>query len=1072
MADADLVFSGRRFGEELGEGFCGPRTSPSGPLSEAERGRKIPGLLSEAERRKILLVLSPFRGGAGEGFCVTRLPNADGDDRLDAVIAEYLESVERGEPATAHDWVERYPDLATELELFFAAETRFDRLIAPLRSAPVSSNSVSTPASSSEQPLRTVKDYDLLAEIGRGGMGVIYKARQRSLNRLVAIKMIRSAEWATPAERFRFRWEAEAVAALDHPNIVPIYEIGEVVSDDGTQLPFFSMKLIEGHNLAQARDRFHNEWKACAGLVIIVARVVEHAHQRGILHRDLKPANILLGNPSESGDNGKLTSSSGVALAPSRVMPYVSDFGLAARAQQRGQTLAGTIVGTPSYLAPELAGGEAAATIASDVYALGAILYELLTGAPPFRAETPLETIRLLTTTPVKAPRKLNPAIPVDLETICLKCLQPDVQKRYRSAGKLAEDLELFLAGRSISARPMGTFEAFRRWCRRQPVIAGLAGALLLSVAISLPLILLNWRRAVDQERLAETRLEEAKTERERADGGFELAHGAFDDLFRMIGDRRMEESPGSEALNKDLLERGLRYYREFVDRRRDDPKMRRELAAAMFRIGLITSRIGTNRETADAYDKAIVFLRSTLEQYPNDLTLLNLLGSSLTNYGHALGHLNRLDEAFRSYEEAAELYKNLPELGGEKLVADRKQATAWMHRGLAALGMQQDWNEALSSAKRSKSILTAQPVPPQELSPLITCLLNIAAAEDHLNHPDEALRSVHEAQETAERMLAAAPNSLQAAFYVGESLRLSGKLETRKGNFPLAKKCLESAQQRLEGLRRLKPRVAEYQRTVALVYDDLAALAEREKKPAEAMLYLERALPLFRALLEKDAEAHADRAALAESTSRYGQACYDTKNFELACTSFEEARGHIRYLLDQPFPNPELRSKLAHNCFKLGLCLSRLKKFKEALAATDESIEQRRNILERTPADGANRKNLSSALGNRAIYLRQLSRPAEALRATENRVHLWSDNPGELYDAAGDFVRTYGSVPEAGDGNQELRNSAVKLAVQALRQALAAGFAEREKIANDPLFSKIRETNEFRMFLKEHMLK
>jgi eukaryotic-like serine/threonine-protein kinase len=1000
-----------------------------------------------------------------------RFPDAGVEERLDAVIAEYLESVERGEPASPREWVQRYPDLATELELFFAAETRFDRLVAPLRSAPVGSDVASKPAPPSEQLLRTVKDYDLLAEIDRGGMGVIFKARQRSLNRLVAVKMIRSAEWATPAERFRFRWEAEAVAALDHPNIVPIYEIGEVPSDDGTQLPFFSMKLIEGDNLARARDRFHNEWKAIAGLMIIVARVVEHAHQRGILHRDLKPANILLENPLEAGGNGKESSSSGVVVGPSRVVPYVSDFGLAARAQQRGQTLAGTIVGTPSYLAPELASGEAAATIASDVYSLGAILYELLTGSPPFRAETPLETIRLLTTTSVKAPRKLNPAIPFDLETICLKCLQPDAQKRYRSAGKLAEDMELFLAGRSISARPTGTFEAFRRWCRRQPVIAGLTGALLLSVAISLPLILLNWRRAVDQERLAQTRLEEAKTERERADGGFELAHGAFDDLFRMIGDNRMEASPGAEALNKELLERGLRYYREFVDRRRDDPKMRRELAAAMFRIGLITSRIGTSRETADAYDKAIVFLRSTLEQYPDDLALLNLLGNSLTNYGHALGHLNRPDEAMRCYEEAAELYKDLPAHGGDKLVAERKQASAWMHRGLAARAMQQDWNEALNSAKRSKTVLAAVPVPPTELAPLIACLLNIAIAEDNLNHLDEALSSAREAQETAQRMLAAAPNSELAEFYVGESLRTTGKLEIRKGDFPAAKQCLEAAQKRLEGLRRLKPRVAQYQRTVARIYDDLAALAEREKKPAEAMMYLERALPLFRALIEKEAESLAEHAGLAESARRYGQACYDTKNFELACSSFDEARTQIRYLLDQPFPGPELQSKLALNCFKLALCLNNLKRFKEAVAAVDEAIEQYRDILVRTPADAANRKILSSSLGNRAIYLRRLNRWAEALRATEDRVNLWPNNPVELYDAAGDFVRTYGSVPETGDGNPELRSSAVKLAVAALRQALSAGFAERDKIANDPWFSKIRETNEFRMFLKEQML-
>jgi serine/threonine protein kinase len=338
-------------------------------------------------------------------------PNADLEQRLDPIIAEYLESVERGEPTDPQDWLKRYPELATELEAFFATEALFDRLVTPFRNGSPCAAGPRASDAATAMPPRTFGDYELLSELGRGGMGVIYKARQRSLNRLVAVKMIRSAEWATPEERLRFRWEAETVAELDHPNIVPIYEVGELESE-GARLPFFSMKLVEGENLAQARERFGNDWKSIARLLCLIARAVEHAHHRGVLHRDLKPANVLLRISTDGIPNDELQRGSGFVLGNSFVTPHISDFGLARRAHQRGGTLPGVVLGTPSYLAPELTRGHEFATSASDIYSLGAILYELLTGIPPFQGDTPLETIRLVADAVVKSPRKVNSAIP------------------------------------------------------------------------------------------------------------------------------------------------------------------------------------------------------------------------------------------------------------------------------------------------------------------------------------------------------------------------------------------------------------------------------------------------------------------------------------------------------------------------------------------------------------------------------------------------------------------------------------------------------------------------------------
>jgi hypothetical protein len=317
---------------------------------------------------------------------------------------------------------------------------------------------VPAPGEAAAADLPRVPGYEVLGVLGRGGMGVVYRARQVQLDRVVALKMILAGGHAGAEELARFRTEAEAIARLQHPHIVQIHEVGE---HDG--LPFFSLEFCAGGSLEKKLGGTPLPPPEAARLVETLARAAQAAHERHIVHRDLKPANVLLAADGT---------------------PKLTDFGLAKKLDAgAGQTQSGAVVGTPSYMAPEPARGpKGEVGPAADVYALGAILYELLTGRPPFKAATAMDTVlQVLADEPVP-PRQLQPKTPRDLETICLKCLQKDPKRRYPSALALAEDLRRFRAGEPITARPVGALERVWRWCRRNPGMASSAAAVVVAL--------------------------------------------------------------------------------------------------------------------------------------------------------------------------------------------------------------------------------------------------------------------------------------------------------------------------------------------------------------------------------------------------------------------------------------------------------------------------------------------------------------------------------------------------------------------------------------------------------------
>jgi len=347
-------------------------------------------------------------------------------------------------------------------------------------------------------------DYELLEPIGRGGMGVVYKARHLSLNRIIALKMLSPHSAAFPRVAERLRLEAEAAASLHHPNIVTIHDVGE---HDGR--PFFTMALVEGVGMDKLigksgfrlpnpfhadGDRAREPYASAVRTLIAIARAVDYAHKHGVLHRDLKPANVVLDDAGT---------------------PHLTDFGIAkvlGRERTR-QTDTGFVLGTPAYMPPEqAAGGSKRVSTSGDIYSLGAVLYEMITGCPPFRGETCLDTLRRVSEEEPKSPTVLNPRVDSDLATICLKCLEKDPESRYPTAMALAEDLERWLHHKPIEARPVGIVGRFWRWCRREPLLAGMTVGL--SVLISAT-TLLAWTLYYRERQL----LASANEEKERRKG-------------------------------------------------------------------------------------------------------------------------------------------------------------------------------------------------------------------------------------------------------------------------------------------------------------------------------------------------------------------------------------------------------------------------------------------------------------------------------------------------------------------------------------------------------------------------
>jgi tetratricopeptide (TPR) repeat protein len=876
-------------------------------------------------------------------------------------------------------------------------------------------------------PVRpSIPGFEILGELGRGGMGVVYKARQPQLDRVVALKMILAGGHADAEHLARFGREAAAVAQLQHPNIVQLYAVGEC---EGR--PYFSLEFVDGGSLAGQLNGAPQAPRTAAGLVETLARAVDYAHQRGVVHRDLKPANILLqpSLPQRRQDakedakeqEGSLGGSLG-ALAPLReTLPKITDFGLAKRLVQgqADQTQTGQVMGTPSYMAPEQAEGKKTVGPAADVYALGAILYEMLTGRPPFRAETPLDTVLQVRRDEPVPPRRLQPKVPRDLETICLKCLRKEPAKRYATALALAEDLRRFQAGEPIQARPVGAAGRLWRWSRRQPLAAGALAYFLLTVVVGFTAVTWQWRQTVAEKLRVES-------ERDQAERDFRRALQAVNDAYARLGQDRQHD-PAPPPVQQGMLEGALNYYRDLLQQRGQDPSLRVEVARTYFRVGHINNRIGSKTEALTAYQQAQTLLQELVRDHPAEPFYRSQLAKTQTNLANLHVEFAQDAEGQRCLQEARTLL--------EGLVRDHPRVLEYqVDLGIAyiASGYEEHRAGRLEAARRFlqqsrdlwEQLVRDHPQEPDYRHSLSTTWQNIAQVLCSAGAEAEAYRAYERARELDKALTEAWPQVPAYQCTLARTYNNLGFLNHRRQHFAEAQQCFESALPLWEQLVRAHPSTGEFRQGLASCYNQLASVHMRLGRVPEAHRLHEQGL----------------------------------KHCEHLCRSHP---GFVRY-----------QSDLGGSLNNVSWSLVEMGRLDEAAEHLQRAIEIQVVAVAKAPQVLQYREYLNQHYLNMAILRRRQGRPEEAADVTRKRLQLWPDNPTRLCDSAASLALC---IPVVGGGKTELsaaeqaqRRQYADETMAALRQAIAKGFKSVERLRKDAEFDPLRERADFQKLVAD----
>lgn len=920
----------------------------------------------------------------------------DEQDRLAQILDEYLQGVEQGQPVSPEELLARHPDLAGRLSGYLSGLRLFHDAVA---NAPQPLSLVGSRADGQE--LRgELGDFRLLREIGRGGMGVVYEGLQLSLGRRVAIKVLPFAAAVNEKRIMRFKNEAQAAAQVDHPHIVPVYAVGEAHG-----VHYFAMQYIAGQSLAEvlqglrcetagevspaevvelkvAVAHSHEHALTVARMGVQAAQALHAAHEVGIVHRDVKPSNLLLD------EKGKL---------------WVTDFGVARCTAGDGLTETGRALGTIRYMSPEQAQGSSPLIDhRSDIYSLGVTLYELATLRHPFEHLSDVAMSLEFGRSGWRRPRHWNPALPVDLENIILKAMSDAREERYTSALAMADDLQRFLDGKPILARPPTLGSRAGKWARRHKRTVTAAGGVLAIALIGVlaSLIVIAAERS-EKDKAYRT----AKANHERAERNLAQAQTRFHQAREMLdrfGPRvaeRLADLPGAEGVRKDLLSEMLPYYREFARESSADPSLDADLALTYSKMGYLSEQLGSQVEAEEAYRDALAIFEGLTQSPAARPEHWRSLALCCNNLGQLMQKRGETEKARDHLERALAIQTRL--VRAADVVAYRTDL-ATTHSNVGLLSSQT--GDKRQAAERYKSAIEIQESI-RRLSPEdATNLNNLAASYNNLSSLD----------------MASQPDAARTWIEKAVGLQLQ--------------------------LVREHPLTREYQRDLALSFSNLGAVHSRLSRWSDAERCFGDAITIQQRLVAAAPLVAGYRSDLAVSLNNLGMAQSSAGNLSEAGASFEKALSIHQDLVAAHPQDVRLLSALGGIFNNLGMVKQSSNELDQAREAFEQAIRAQRQAHERAPEVAYFREALSKHYYNYAAVLRSLNRPVDAAEAVIARRALWPDNPQRLYRAAEDLATICKEI-EPG----EIRQKFVNEAKRALQAAKAAGLKESPDLQASP---------------------